>query len=107
MALVGNFRNFMTSLESFHFGFQNGIVKYAEIKEEARRLQNYLCCFISLRFCCCLLSGVLFFFATFWNQEIFGNNYQYQVCFQSLSLTLVCHLHLLIAVLNGLGSFKE
>jgi hypothetical protein len=50
------------------------------------------------------LSVVLFVFATFGTKN--GTNYQYQSVF-GVSLTLVRHLHLLIAVLNGLGSFKK
>ena len=112
MALVGNLRNFMTSLESVAtLGFQNGIVKYvAEIKEEKPRLQKLLSTvFISLVFIAILLSGVLFFFAAYWNQEIFGANYQYQSVFKALALALPWYVIsiFLISALNGLGSFKK
>jgi O-antigen/teichoic acid export membrane protein len=112
MALVGNLRNFMTSLESIStLGFQNGIVKYvAEIKEDKLRLQKLLSTvFISLVFVAVLLSGVLFFFAAFWNQEIFGNNYQYKLVFRALALALPWYVIsiFLISILNGLGSFKR
>ncbi|WP_245744852.1 O-antigen translocase [Flavobacterium frigoris] len=112
MALVGNLRNFMTSVESIStLGFQNGIVKYvAEIKEEKPRLQKLLSTiFISLVVVAILLSGVLFLFAAFWNQEIFGNNYQYKSIFRALALALPWYVIsiFLISVLNGLGSFKR
>lgn len=112
MALVGNLRNFLTSLESVStLGFQNGIVKYvAEIKEDKLRLQKILSTvFISLVVVALLLSGVLFFFAAFWNQEIFGTNYQYQSVFKALALALPWYVVslFLIAVLNGLGSYKK
>ncbi|MFB0911095.1 MAG: oligosaccharide flippase family protein [Flavobacterium sp.] len=61
MALVGNLRNFMTSLESIAtLGFQNGIVKYvAEIKEDKQRFEKLLSTvFISLAFVAVVLSGV-------------------------------------------------
>jgi O-antigen/teichoic acid export membrane protein len=112
MALVGNLRNFMTSLESIAtLGFQNGIVKYvAEIKEDKQRFEKLLSTvFISLAFVAVVLSGVLFVFATFWNQKIFGTNYQYQFVFKVLALSLPWYVVslFLIAVLNGLGSFKK
>jgi PST family polysaccharide transporter len=112
MALVGNLRNFMTSLESIAtLGFQNGIVKYvAEIKEDKQRFEKLLSTvFISLAFVAVVLSVVLFVFATFWNQKIFGTNYQYQSVFKVLALALPWYVIsiFLIAVLNGLGSFKR
>jgi O-antigen/teichoic acid export membrane protein len=112
MALVGNLRNFLTSVESVStLGFQNGIVKYvAEIKEDKPSLQKLLSTvFICLVFVAILLSCVLFFFATFWNQEIFGNNYQYKSVFKALALALPWYVVsiFLISVLNGFGSFKR
>jgi PST family polysaccharide transporter len=100
----------MTSLESIAtLGFQNGIVKYvAEIKEDKCALKNYCLLFYKFSVCCCRFECCFISLATFWNQKIFGTNYQYQSVFKVLvSLTLVRHLHLLIAVLNGLGSFKK
>lgn len=112
MALVGNLRNFMTSLESVStLGFQNGIVKYvAETKEDKSQLQKILSTvFISLVVIAVFLSGVLFLFAAFWNQEIFGNQYQYHSVFKVLGLALPWYVIsiFLISVLNGLGSFKK
>lgn len=112
MALVGNLRNFMTSLESVAtLGFQNGIVKYvAETKEDKSQLQKILSTvFISLVVIAVFLSGVLFLFAAFWNQEIFGNHYQYHSVFKALALSLPWYVIsiFLISVLNGLGSFKK
>jgi PST family polysaccharide transporter len=112
MALVGNLRNFMTSLEGVStLGFQNGIVKYvAETKEDKPQLQKILSTvFISLVVIAVLLSCVLFLFATFLNQEIFGVNYQYQSVFKAMALALPWYVIsiFLISVLNGLGSFKK
>jgi PST family polysaccharide transporter len=96
MALVGNLRNFMTSLEYCHLGFQNGIVKYvAEIKEDKCRLKNYCLRFISLAFVAVVLSVVLFVLLHFGTKK-YSNELSIPICFQgvSLSLTLVRHLHL-------------
>jgi PST family polysaccharide transporter len=112
MALVGNLRNFMTSLESIAtLGFQNGIVKYvAEIKDDKSRFEKLVSTvLISLITVAILLSGVLFFFAEFWNQEIFGSYYQYKSIFKVVALALPWYVIslFLITVLNGLGSFKK
>ena len=44
MALVGNLRNFQTSLESFAtLGFQNGIIKYtAQFKEDNEQFKKLI-----------------------------------------------------------------
>jgi PST family polysaccharide transporter len=44
MALVGNLRNFQTSLESFAtLGFQNGIIKYtAQFKEDNEQFKSLI-----------------------------------------------------------------
>lgn len=112
MALVGNLRNFMTSLESIAtLGFQNGIVKYvAEIKSDKPQLQKFLSTvFVSLISVAVLLSGILYFLAAFWNREIFGNSYEYAFVFKALALAFPWYVVslFLISVLNGLGSFKS
>lgn len=112
MALVGNLRNFMTSLEGVAtLGFQNGIVKYtAETNKDTPYFQKILSTvFICLMIVAFLLSGVLFSFATLWNQKIFGIDYQYQSVIKALALALPWYVISLFfnAVLNGLGSFKK
>jgi PST family polysaccharide transporter len=112
MALVGNLRNFSTSLESVStLGFQNGIVKYvAESKEDKGQLQKIISTvFISLLFVAVILSGVLYFFAAFWNNEIFGNNFEYEFVFKAMALALPWYAVSIffISVINGLGRFKK
>lgn len=112
MALVGNLRNFSSSLESIStLGFQNGIVKYiAEGKEDKSQLQRIISTvFIILFFLAFVLSGILYFFAAFWNKEIFGNNFEYQVIFKAAALALPWYAIsvFLISVINGLGEFKK
>ena len=112
MALVGNLRNFSTSLESVStLGFQNGIVKYvAESKEDKGQLQKIISTvFISLLFVAVILSGVLYFFAPFWNNEIFGNNFEYEFVFKAMALALPWYAVsvFFISVINGLGRFKK
>lgn len=112
MALVGNLRNFLTSLENIStLGFQNGIVKYAAENEKNKdELQKIISTvFISLLFMAIFLSGILFFTASFWNQKIFGNNTEYFLIFKVLAFVLPTYglSIFLIAVINGLGKFKK
>lgn len=112
MALVGNLRNFSTSLESIStLGFQNGIVKYvAESKDDKQQLQKTISTvFISLFVIAILLSGVLYFFAAFWNQQIFGSHFEYEIVFRALALALPWFAIsvFLLSVINGLGKFAS
>ena len=112
MALVGNLRNFLTSLESIStLGFQTGIVKYvAENKKNDEELQKIIATvFISLIVIVFFLSSVLYFFADFWNAKIFGFHFDYAVIFKALSFSVPWYAVsiILLAILNGLGSFKK
>jgi len=112
MALVGNLRNFITSVESMGtLGFQNGIVKYvAEYEKEEHKLKKLLSTIIiCLIIATLLLSGFLFFFAHYLNDEIFGGSYQFKVIFKAFAISLPWYIAslFLISILNGLGKFKE
>jgi len=112
IALVGNLRNFLTSLESIStLGFQSGIVKYvAENEKNKSELQRIIATvFITLIIVVIVLSGLLFFMASFWNERIFGSNFQFLLVFKILALALPWYAIsiFLLAVLNGLGKFKK
>lgn len=113
MALVGNLRNFLTSLENIAtLGFQNGIVKYvAENERNKTELQKIIATvFISLLCIAFILSGFLFFFATFWNDKILkDNNTDYSIVFRVMALALPWYAVsvFLLAILNGLSKFKK
>ncbi|MFM2368884.1 MAG: hypothetical protein RL619_1184 [Bacteroidota bacterium] len=112
MALVGNLRNFLTSLESIStLGFQNGIIKYvAENEKNENQLKKIITTvFISLLGVAIVLSCVLYFFAAFWNKEIFGNNFDYPFVFKALALALPWYAIsvFLLSTINGLGQFKR
>ena len=112
MALVGNLRNFMTTLENIStLGFQNGIVKYvAEAADNKLMLQKIMATvFISLSVVAIVLSGILFCFASYWNHEIFGNYFDYSFVFQVLALALPWYTVSIffVSVINGLGQFKK
>ncbi|MBO9585708.1 MAG: O-antigen translocase [Flavobacterium sp.] len=112
MALVGNLRNFLTSLENIStLGFQNGIVKYtAENEKSKTELERIISTvFISLLVVAFLLSSILFFTVSYWNQKIFGNNAEYLIVFKVLALVLPTYglSIFLITVINGLGKFQK
>ena len=112
MALVGNLRNFLTSLENIStLGFQNGIVKYtAEAEKSKIELQKIVSTvFIILIGVAVLLSVILFCSASYWNEKIFGNNTEYLIVFKVLSFVLPTYglSVFFIAVINGLGKFKK
>nr|WP_241774395.1 O-antigen translocase [Flavobacterium sp. Root935] len=112
MALFGNLRNFLTSLENIStLGFQNGIVKYtAENEKNKVELQKVITTvFISLSFIAVLLGFVLFFTAQYWNTRIFGNNTEYLPVFKVLALALPFYAVSIffVALINGLGKFHK
>ncbi|AWK07423.1 O-antigen translocase [Flavobacterium crocinum] len=112
MALVGNLRNFLTSLENIStLGFQNGIVKYvAENEKSQAEFQKIITTvFISLIVVAFLLSCILFFAADYWNNRIFGNNKEYLVVFEVVALVLPFYAVSIffVAVINGLGKFQK
>ena len=112
MALVGNMRNFFTSIETVStLGFQNGIVKYAaESQEDGVALKKVISTiFISLLFTAILLAIVLFFFSGYWNDQVFGSENQYDFVFKLLALALPWYVInvFLISIINGFGRFKS
>lgn len=112
MALMGNLRNFLTSLENITtLGFQNGIVKYIvdhkDKNEELKKIVSTV--FLTLLFVALLLSGLLFFFASYWNQFVFGTYSVYENIFKILALALPWYAVtvFLLAVINGFGKYKN
>jgi hypothetical protein len=62
-------------------------------KETSFVFKKIVYCFISLVICCrSFLKQCFIFFAIFWNQEIFGTNYQYQSV-EALALLLGMSFH--------------
>ena len=112
MALVGNFRNFTSATESIAtLGFTNGIVKYvAQHFDDKTALKKI----IATSFLTLLIAGiasglVLFFLADYWNSVVFGDNYDYAIVLKITGLALPWYgiSLLLIAVINGLGKFRN
>lgn len=112
MALVGNLRNFLSSIETVAtLGFQNGTVKYiAENKADNEALKKIISTvFITLVFTALAISLLLFFGADYWNTRLFGSSFQYKAIFKVLALALPWYIVnvLLVSIINGLGQFKR
>jgi O-antigen/teichoic acid export membrane protein len=112
IALIGNLRNFLTSLENIStLGFQNGIVKYVAENEKSRlELQKIVSTvFITLIGSALFISGILFCTAWYWNEKIFGNNTEYLIVFKVLAFVLPTYglSIFFVALINGLGRFKK
>ncbi|GIZ10127.1 LPS biosynthesis protein [Flavobacterium sp. UMI-01] len=112
MALVGNLKNFMSSLESVAtLGFQNGIVKYvAEIQDDNEKYKKFITTvFITLIAVAVTLSVILFFGAHYFSSYIFGDKTEYQFIVRVMALSLPWYSVsvFLLAVINGLQQFKR
>jgi len=112
MALVGNFRNFITAVENIGtVGFQNGIIKYvADFHNKEDSLKSFLATVTTIIFIVVLLlSGVLFFTADYWNVKLFGAHFQHDTIFKTLAFCLPWYIGsiLLTSVLNGLEAYGK
>jgi len=112
MALVGNMRNFFSSIETVTtLGFQNGIVKYtAENKEDETQLKKVISTiFITLLGSSGLFALALFIFSKFWNDQVFGahNNYEFVITVLAISIPFYVMNVFLTSILNGFGKFHK
>ena len=111
MALVGNFRNFLSSIQAIAtLGFENGIIKYVSenknnelfLKKTITTITLFLCFF------CLFISVVLFVFSDSLTKQIFDtNSYGFLFKFVAVALPFYTCSLLLIAIINGLGCFKK
>jgi PST family polysaccharide transporter len=112
MAIIGNFRNTITTADTFStLGIQHGVIKYvAEDEKEQEKLYRLLSTvFISIFCFVIVLSAAVFLLAGPLDKLIFTEGHSYPWIFKVLAFTLPWHAANLIfmAVINGLGRFKE
>ncbi|MEN9336302.1 MAG: hypothetical protein RLZZ500_1289 [Bacteroidota bacterium] len=112
MGLVGNLRNFLTSVENIAtLGFTNGIVKYtASYQDKPERQHQFISTVLTFLPITALLSSlVIGLFASYWNQLLFEGNPNYQSVFFSFALALPWYLAsvVLTSILNGLEAYKK
>ncbi|MGB5941364.1 MAG: O-antigen translocase [Leeuwenhoekiella sp.] len=111
MALLGDLRNFMTSVHSIStLGIYNGIVKYvSEFKNDASELKAVLSTSLLLNMLASvILALVLFFGAGFWNNLIFKETYDFAFIFRLTGLAIPFYTLYLYsqALLNGLAKHR-
>jgi len=112
VALLGNLRNFITSLETISvLGFNQGIVKYvAQHNKNEEKLKKIISTvFWTLLGVSFLVAVPLFVFANYWNALIFGSEFDFSIVFRVTALTIpLFALNIfLIAIINGLSEFKK
>lgn len=112
MALMGNFRNFNSTLESIGIlGFQNGIVKtIAEKQTDINYLKGLICTvFYTLLIVSILLGSVVLLSSNYFLKSILDNNESYKLAIQIVAITLpfsILHLFF-ISVINGFCQYQK
>ena len=111
LALLGNFRNFLNSIESFStLGFQNGIIKYvAENEKDKDELGKVLSTiFFSVLSAILILCITLIIPSSWWSTVVFGDE-QFSWVFKVLAFLLPLYTGniIFISILNGLGKYKD
>ncbi len=112
MAVLGYFRNFLTSSQSAaSLGYSNGIVSYvAKYRQENHILSKILSTgFVGSMMTCLAMSILLYVGSNFWNFHVFGADVHYQSIFKSLAVALpfITINVLLIAIINGQSAYKK
>jgi O-antigen/teichoic acid export membrane protein len=112
LAIVGNFRNFLTSVDSFStLGFQNGIIKYvAESQHDDKKLGQILSTIFSTLLAVIIVASLLLAgFSFYWSQWVFNGSTRYEWAFIVLAFSLPWYTGnlVLLSVLNGLGRYKQ
>ena len=112
MAYIGNFRNFISSLEGVStLAFPTGIVKYVgeneqKEKELTKIITTVLVTFLGLA---TLLGILIFTYSNFLCLKIFGNNLQYEIVFKVVAVVLPFSVIsvLYTSIINGLGKYSK
>lgn len=112
MALVGNFRNFLSTIQGIStLGFENGVVKYiAENKEDKGKIKKTIStALISVFVFCIIICFVLFFLAEYLNTILFGINFNYTFIIKTLVFALPFFVGniFLVSILNGFGKYSK
>lgn len=111
MALVGNLRNFVGSVQSISIlGLYKGVVKYiAQHKKDTSQLSKILSTVFYLGFIATMLvSFIIYFKADYINDVIFKAYYNYSYVLKILALALPFYaLNMLaFAIMNGFSKYK-
>lgn len=111
LALIGNLRNFLTTVQSFATaGLYNGVVKYiGEFKNDVTKLGKTLSTTYYIGFCTMFLIGLLCYFnAEAINNLIFSERYNYAYIIRILAIALPFYtLNMFsFSIMNGFAKYK-
>lgn len=110
LALVGNLRNFVSSIQTFSIlGLYNGTVKYvAKFKKNKRELSKVLSTVYYLGFITTVITCVgCYYFSGYINDYIFdGYDYEYVIKVFALVLPFYALNMLAFSIMNGFSKFK-
>lgn len=111
MAVVGNFRNLLSGIDIVStLGFQNGIIKYVAGNENDKNELNkiFSTVFVTIALVILILGIALYAGASVLNDIIFpGQDYIWIFKITAMSLPLYTGNLILLAVLNGLGKYRQ
>ncbi len=111
MALIGNIRNFITTIQSVStLGLYNAVVKYiAEHKNNKSEIVKILSTTYYLGVVATMIMAAwLYYGATFWNQYIFGAEYQFEYVFRAMGIVVPLYAinMLSLSIINGYAKYK-
>ena len=112
MAYIGNFRNFMTSLEGIStLAFSSGVVKYVGENEDKEKELTKIITTVLVTFLVfsTVLGFLIFVFSDFLCAKFFGNNLQYEIVFKVVAIVSPFSVVsvLFVSIINGLGSYSK
>lgn len=112
IALVGNFRNFLNSVETLGtLGFQNGIIKYvAEHEKEHFQLKRTISTVVMILVPIVILLSISFwFFSDELSSFLFEGQTHFRQIFVYLAIAFPFYVSsiILTAILNGFSQFKK
>ncbi len=111
LGVIGNFRDFIEAIKTIStLGIANGVVKYvSEFKKDVTKLTETLSTALFILIVpAIVLSLVLFFSATYWNEQLFSEAYDFTLLFKvaALALPLYALNLLVVSVINGYAKYK-
>jgi len=112
VAFIGDLRNIIPMIQSLStLGMFNGIVKYvAEHKENKEELLKlFSTTFVYLLFSSLLVFSVLFFGASFWNEQLFPEGSDFTFVFKVLAIAVpfIAMNRIVNGVISGLSAYKK
>ena len=112
VAFIGDLRNIIPMIQSFStLGMFNGIVKYvAEHKgNNEELLKLFSTAFVYLFFASIISFCVLFFGASFWNEQLFpeGNDFSFVFKILAIAVPFIAMNRIVNGIISGLSAYKN